>query len=462
MTRPYRVRRSPSVPILPLDPIVPVLVLKVGRYVLHHGGVGIIRSLGRMGVPTYSVVEDRFTPAAVSGFLTGAFVWETRGTDTERLLEGIATIGERLNRPTIVIPTDDVAAIFIAENAAALERWFLLPEQSATLPRILANKWELYLLCKKLGVPCPEAVLPNSIDDVRAFIDRAAFPIVAKAAASWLLPEGGRTTSIAWTPEEAYALYGSAESHGRPNLIFQEYIAPADGEDWFYHGYCNARSDCRIGFTGRKLRSYPPFAGPTTLGKAVPNELLRQQTDALLRTIAYSGILDLDYRLDKRDGKYRLLDFNPRIGAQFRLFEDHSGIDVARALYLDLTGIRVPSSRPLEARSFIVEPYDLLASFSYFRQGRLTLREWWLSLKGTAELAWFSRDDPLPFLVMCVRLLIRAIDRAVGKSRTPRIRSHWPRYVAGLHNGATRRASKRRECYCSIAIGRGSASRRLD
>jgi hypothetical protein len=84
MIRTYRVRRSPSVPTLPLDPIVPVLVLKVGRYVLHHGGVGIIRSLGRMGVPTYSVVEDRFTPAAVSGFLTGAFVWETRGTDTER------------------------------------------------------------------------------------------------------------------------------------------------------------------------------------------------------------------------------------------------------------------------------------------------------------------------------------------------------------------------------------------
>lgn len=462
MRRPYRATRRPPVPALPLDPIVPVLVLKVGRYVLHHGGVGIIRSLGRMGVPIYSVVEDRFTPAAVSGFLTGAFVWETRGTDTQRLLEGIAAIGAQLNRPTIVIPTDDVAAIFIAENAAALVRWFLLPEQPATLPRILANKWELYLLCKKLGVPCPEAVLPTSIEDVRAFVERAAFPIVVKAAESWLLPEGGRTTSIAWTPQEAYALYRSAASHGQPNLILQEYIAPTDGEDWFYHGYCNARSDCRIGFTGRKLRSYPPFAGPTTLGKAVPNELLRQQTDTLLRSIAYSGIMDLDYRLDKRDGKYRLLDFNPRVGAQFRVFEDHSGVDVARALYLDLAGIRVPRSRPSEARTFIVEPYDLLASLSYFRQGRLTLREWWLSLKGTAELAWFSRDDPLPFLVMCVRLLIRAVDRAVGRIQAPRIKSRRPRYVPGLHNGVARRASKRGECDCSIAIGRGSGLRRLE
>src|SRR5437867_4474186 len=77
---------------------VPVLVLKVGRYVLHHGAIGIIRSLGRMGVPVYAVVEDRFTPAAVSKYLTGAFVWETHGLDAQRLLEGMAIIGERLNR----------------------------------------------------------------------------------------------------------------------------------------------------------------------------------------------------------------------------------------------------------------------------------------------------------------------------------------------------------------------------
>jgi hypothetical protein len=30
------------------------------------------------------------------------------------------------------------------------------------------------------------------------------------------------------------------------------------------------------------------------------------------------------------------LDFNPRVGAQFRLFEDDAGSDVVRALHLDL------------------------------------------------------------------------------------------------------------------------------
>jgi predicted ATP-grasp superfamily ATP-dependent carboligase len=428
--------------VLPLgsDATVPVLVLKVGRYVLHdHGGLGVIRSLGRLGVPVYGIVEDRFTPAAVSAYLTGAFIWDTRGLDAQRLVDGVSVIGARLNRPAIIIPTDDVAAIFIAEHAATLQQWFLFPQQQAALPRTLANKRELYLLCKKIGVACPNAVFPNSVDDVREFAQSAAFPVMVKVAERHA--ESARTSWIARSPEEVYAIYWSAEGE-RSNLIFQEYIPPACGEDWFYHGYRNTQSGCCIGFTGRKLRSHPPFAGPTTLGKSVANEPLRQQAESLLQAISYCGISDLDYRLDRRDGQYKLLDFNPRIGAQFRLFEDRAGVDVVRALYLDLTGRSVASSWPTEGRTFIVEPYDLLASLGYFRRGGLTLGEWRLSFKGTRELAWLSRDDPLPFLIMCIRLLLRAVERVLRLKPAPNAANRTPCYVSGLRSWVTRRIHK--------------------
>jgi D-aspartate ligase len=422
------------------DATVPVLVLAVNPLVLHHGFVGIIRSLGRMGVPVYSVVNGRFTPAVASRYLTGAFIWQRPGLDAERLLEGMAMIGERLNRPTIVIPTDDFGAVFLAEQAAALQRWFVLPRQPASLPRTLANKKELYLLCQRIGVPCPKVVFPGSIAQVNDFVKHAAFPVVVKVAQSWLRPQGAHTTSIARTPKELYAICQSMDGAGGPNLIFQEYIAPAYGEDWFYHGYCNRRSDCGVGFTGRKLRSYPPFAGPTTLGKAVVNDPLRQQAEALLEAVSYSGIMDLDYRLDRRDGQYKLVDFNPRIGAQFRLFEDGAGVDVARALYLDLTGRCVPASRPIEGRTFVVEFHDLAASLRYLRQGRLTFHDWRRSLKGTREWAWSCRDDPLPFLVMCIRLLLRVVEKILRVRPAPtNISDRMPRYVRGLRDWVRRR-----------------------
>ena len=36
----------------------PALVLKFDRNPLHHGGLGVIRSLGKLGVPVYGVQES--------------------------------------------------------------------------------------------------------------------------------------------------------------------------------------------------------------------------------------------------------------------------------------------------------------------------------------------------------------------------------------------------------------------
>ncbi|HMF68852.1 MAG TPA: hypothetical protein VK602_14735 [Phyllobacterium sp.] len=215
-------------------------------------------------------------------------------------------------------------------------------------------------------------------------------------------------------------------------MIFQEYIP---GEDWIFHGYRNAETDCFAGFTGKKLRSYPPFAGPTTLGVSILNEPLSRQTEAMLRVIGYSGVMDIDYRRDERDGRYKLLDFNPRVGANFRMFENREGIDVVRALHLDLTGRGFQRSPMMEGRTFMVELHDLFASLAYLRRGGLTIQTWRKSLTGRRELAWWSWDDPLPFLAMGTRLLLRVAGRAV--------RTRWKQVKALLHFGRGNRTPHR-------------------
>ena len=52
---------------------------------------------------------------------------------------------------------------------------------------------------------------------------------------------------------------------------------------------------------------------------------------------------------------YRLLDFNPRLGAQFRVFRDTAGTDVALAAYLDLTDQPIPPGEQVNGRRFLVE-----------------------------------------------------------------------------------------------------------
>jgi predicted ATP-grasp superfamily ATP-dependent carboligase len=217
-------------------------------------------------------------------------------------------------------------------------------------------------------------------------------------------------------------------------LILQEFIPGGPGHDWFFHGYCDATSACRPAFTGIKERSYPAHAGLTSLGRSAPNQILRDQITGLLARLRYQGLLDLDIRLDARDGQYKLLDFNPRLGAQFRVFRDTAGIDVALAAYLDLTGQRVPVSEQVNSRTFLVENYDPIGALSYWRHGELRLRPWLASLRAVDEAAWFATDDLRPFGFMCLRMGWRLAARPLTRGRDD---AHHPafRYKTGRAAG---------------------------
>jgi predicted ATP-grasp superfamily ATP-dependent carboligase/thioredoxin reductase len=396
------------------DTSVAVLVLNLGGHPFHQASLGIIRSLGSVGIPVFAVQRSPFIPSGASQYISGKFLWKTDGKNSDQFLEGMAAIAKILDPPTILLPTDDLSAILIAEHADVLSSWFRFARVPRTLPRRVANKRNLYDLCQQLGVACPPTVFPNSREEWLDFAGRARLPVVVKVIEPWLAPRGLKPTVIV---SDRHELMGYCDNHGQvpaTTLMIQEMLPSSSSEDWFVHGYCDARSNPVATFTGIKLRSYPAFAGPTTLARSVRNDDLQQQARELLEAIGYQGIMDLDYRLDRRDGRYHLLDFNPRVGAQFRLFKDAQGLDVVRALHLDLTGRTTRVGAQIEGRTFLAEIQDLLTSGAYWRGGVLTVNEWWRSLRKIDEAAWYNADDPLPFLLMCLHMPFRAVSRALS------------------------------------------------
>ncbi|MFD4652780.1 ATP-grasp domain-containing protein [Streptomyces sp. NPDC058441] len=389
-----------------VDRDVPGLIVKFGDYPLHHGGVGAIRSLGRLGVPMYAITEDRYTPAASSRYLRRAFPWRTTGAEEpERLVEGMLRIARRIGRPTVLIPTDEEAAVLIAEHQEELAGGgrFLFPRVERDLPRRLASKQGLHELCVEHGVASPAAAFPESYADIEEFAASARFPVVAKNREAFTRrkrPAVNGTTKIA-TLEGLLEL--ARDWGGRPGVILQEYLPREQAEDWIVHAYFDVDSAPLALFTGVKVRSWPPHAGMTAHAYVVDNPELADLAARFIKQIGFTGVIDLDLRFDRRDGQYKLLDFNPRMGAQFRLFESESGIDVVRAMHLDLTGRAVPEGEQRAGHRYVVENIDLPALIAYRRSGYTTPHA-----PGRAtgtELAWLATDDLRPLFTMLARFV---------------------------------------------------------
>ena len=173
----------------------------------------------------------------------------------------------------MLVPTDDAGSIFLAEHGDALRARFLFPGPPRDLPRRVAGKYSLHQLCRELGMPSPLAAVPESLDAAARVRRRGGLPADRQADHA-VGRAAGCAAPRSWpTPAELDDIYRACAQAG-VGLMLQEFIPGGPGQDWFFHGYCDASSTCRPAFTGVKERSYPAHAGLTCLGRSAPNDEL--------------------------------------------------------------------------------------------------------------------------------------------------------------------------------------------
>ncbi|GGR89156.1 hypothetical protein GCM10010205_17050 [Streptomyces nojiriensis] len=430
---------------------VPAVVLRLDRNPFHHGTLGAVRSLGRKGVEVHAVVEAGGGPMGRSRYLRAVHPGPVGGLDPEApeaLLECLTGVSERIGRPAVLIAMDDLSAIAVSRVAPMLRERFRIPHQPDNLPARVADKAELSRLCARWDVPHPETVIPASGAEAAEAAWRLGLPVIAKWSRPWLLPSGAdglRSTMLVHTTAEARRLYErSAEAGSR--LLLQRFLPAGPDTDWFFHGAFARGGHPLLAGSGRKELSWPVRTGLTAVGRWLPDPAVEEAGLRLAERLGYQGILDLDFRRDEL-GCFRLVDFNPRPGAQFRLFTDSAGLDVVQAMYLDLTGQQVPQPSGGPGRVFVAENYALLARL---RGGSMPRRPAVVPAdpagpaaasasassgpgagagadqrsvperapkrsaeRGSVETAWFAADDLLPFLAMLGALLGRGAGKGV-------------------------------------------------
>jgi predicted ATP-grasp superfamily ATP-dependent carboligase len=357
-----------------------------------YRALGVIRSLGRRGIPVRVLIEDAEPLASMSRYATSSTRWPAGCDRVDFLCELARSDGLE---GWALIPTADETAALVARNHAALARWF-----THTLPAWDTVRWAYdkrltYRLAERLGIAVPRTAWPGALAACETL--ELDFPAVLKPA---IKESFNRLTAAkAWRVDdraELLARYAEACTLVDPSVLMVQELVPGDGGAQFSFAALCADGDPLASLTARRTRQYPAdFGRASTFVESVDCADVVEPSLRFLRETRFTGLVELEFKRDGRDGVLKLLDVNPRVWGWHTLCA-RAGVDFPYLLWLLVSGRPVPEIRARPGVSWLRLTTDTPTALREIAARRLPLREYARTLRRPRESAIFAWDDPLP------------------------------------------------------------------
>lgn len=360
-----------------------------------HGSLGVARSLGRRGIPVWFLTDDKII-AKFSLYTKRSLYWPgpEHPSAAEHLLELAARHG--LNG-WVMYPAGDREVKLVAQNHVALSRVFRLFTPPWDVTRIAVDKHLMYERAAALGIACPRSYILRHRSELAEF--DYAFPLILKPA----MKEGVNplTQAKAWHIANRAELLEkfdiAAAMVPAENIVLQEMIPGSGVTQFSYTGVWSGGAPV-ASMIARRTRQYPVEFGTGTFVESIEQGEVEAAACTFLQSIAYSGLVEIEFKYDVRDGKYKILDVNPRVWTWNALGE-RAGVDFAYIQWQLAMGESVPPSRGRAGAAWMYLSKDMAAAGMEMLKGITSPAAYLKSLCRPMGFAAFASDDPLPALV---------------------------------------------------------------
>jgi D-aspartate ligase len=376
-----------------------------------YQGLGIVRSLGRHGVPV-CVIDDEHSIARFSRYTTH-WVGAASLRDQDQCVETVLAAGLRHDlNGWVLFPTRDETVAAFSHYREPLAKFFRVPTPEWNTTKWAWDKRNTYRLANELGIPTPRTWYPSEIgelDEIPADPPFAVKPaikehfIYSTKAKAW---RANDRTELRELFQQASALVGAGE------VMIQDLI-PGGGDRQF--ASCAFFKEGRAvgSMVVRRTRQHPPeFGRSSTFVETIEHPLLEALSERFLRKLNYYGLVELEYKHDPRDGLYKLLDVNARTWGYHSLGH-RAGVDFAHMLYTDQIGQPVQPCRARPGLSWVRLITDVPTAALEILRGRANWRTYMRSLKMSNVESVFMGDDPFPAFAELALLPYLAAKRGV-------------------------------------------------
>jgi D-aspartate ligase len=371
---------------------------------LSRNGLGVIRSLGRRGIPVIGVDTHLNGPGAKSRYCE-AIACPDPNTDEQALLAFLMDLGRKFDRRATVFPTSDDFVRFLSRHRHQLKHEYSLALPSQDTVCSTVNKRKTYEEAVRLHVPVPKTLFPQDDTELELVARAVSYPVLIKATMSHTgsPPFPGKALRVESEEQllDRYHQLAGAWS----SIMVQELIPGGDDQLWTLGAYLDRASRPLAVFSGRKLRQYPPHFGTCSLGQCEWNLDVVKLGLHLLKGIGYVGPTQVEFKYDARDDTYKLMEINARTWLWHTLASDRD-VDLAYIAYLDQSGQVAPRRVLGKQRArWLSIIADTASAKHYMARNELSWFDWIGSWRGVRQFDLLSLSDPLPFIATTWRVI---------------------------------------------------------
>jgi predicted ATP-grasp superfamily ATP-dependent carboligase len=267
-----------------------------------------IRALGGRGVSICAAAASRWGEGFYSRYTESRLLYPNPVTRFDEyaafMLDFVAK-----HEFDCMLPHSDYTCLAASLHKDEFERHIKVPVPDYKTAELARDKLEMVRLAERIGIGAPKTFCPASIEEVRDVAARMEYPCVVK------FRKGCGAIGVKY-PRSAEELVAMYQSPARPDAVFedlpplvQEYIPGK------IHDVCVLfnQGEPRAVMTQVRVKTWPASGGRGILDETTDEPELKEMATRLCRAIKWHGPGQVEFKMDDRDGRPKLMELNARI-----------------------------------------------------------------------------------------------------------------------------------------------------
>lgn len=359
----------------------------------ERSAVAACAALALAGYRVATAASQWPPPAGWSRFSEARFFLPNPRNESLRFAERVAAIAREGGYQTVLACSEGSLRALSEhrEPFAAADVSLGLPD--ATTVARCVDKAELIARAGDAGLTAPETAMCADREEARAAADRFGLPVVVKPIRTVFEIDGETRHLASAVVVDRRALENQLDLAGFPCLVQRREVGPVVSFAGVF-----AQGRLMASASSRYLRTWPPAAGPVSCARSfLPEPSTLAAVGSLVSSLGWEGLFELE-AIERGQGDYAVLDFNPRIYGSLALaVKGGAPLPVVWCDWL-LKG----KSSDLTARPGVYyrwEDAEIRNAAYYLRHGKLRQALSVVRPRREVAHAYFRWSDPLPFLV---------------------------------------------------------------